>query len=289
MNELSLKAHGKINLGLDVLGRREDGYHLVRMIMQTVSVHDRVKLQKKDTNDITMSCDDAALPTGDDNLCIKAAKLLFDAYHLSGGLDISLEKRIPVAAGMAGGSTDAAAVLKGINTLYDLGLSVEQLQKHGLTLGADIPYCIMGGTALSEGIGEVLSPLSPMPQTPLLIAKPKIGVSTGAIYKALDSLESYEHPDIDGLIAAISAGDLELLCQKMGNVLAYVTEPMVPEIEKIRKIMMENGATGAMMTGSGPTVFGLFESETVMHACADVLSKTGLCETVIPGYTKETS
>ena len=282
-NQLTLFAHGKINLGLDVLGRRNDGYHMVRMIMQTVSLADEVTLTKTDAPGITMTCDTASLPTNQDNLCMRAAYLLFDRYSLTGGLHINLKKRIFVAAGMAGGSTDAAAVFMGINRLYDLGLDQKTLQDYGVTLGADIPYCMLGNTALSEGIGEVLTPITPMHPYPVLIAKPPVGVSTKVIYEALDALSDYPHPDIDGLMEAIAADDLTKICKTMGNVLAEVTEPMVPEIKTIRSLMTENGAKGAMMTGSGPTVFGLFASEEQRDICKDVLERSGLCQGVYGG------
>ena len=278
MSEVTKLAYGKINLGLDVLGKREDGYHLVRMIMQTVEVHDTVVVETNTTGEITMTCDNDTLPVDENNLCIRAAKLLKDEFNFDGGVNISLTKRIPVAAGMAGGSADAAAVLKAINQLFDLGLSKKDLMKRGLLLGADIPYCIMGGTALAEGIGEELTRLSPMPDAQVLIAKPPVDVSTGQVYKALDSLKSYEHPNIDALIHAIEYEDVFGIALKMGNVLGDVTMPMVPEIQKLIEIMEENGAIRAMMTGSGPTVFGIFDDADEMEVCRKKLEELNLCE-----------
>lgn len=275
---MELKAFGKINLALDVIGRREDGYHLVRMIMQTVEVHDDVFIEKTSDGKVTMTTNDSSLPVDDENLCIKAAKLLKEEFGFSEGVSIHLDKYIPVAAGMAGGSTDAAAVLKGVNELFALGLSNKDLMERGLKLGADIPYCIMGGTALSEGIGEELTEISPMPKVPILIAKPPVNVSTGKVYGALDAKTDYEHPDIDGMIRAIEAKDVKTICEKMGNVLADVTMPMVPEVGRIRDIMLESDAVGAMMTGSGPTVFGIFDSDEKMEACRARLEELNICE-----------
>lgn len=278
MKDITRQAHGKINLGLDVLGKREDGYHIVKMVMQTVDLHDTLEFKENSTGEITMTCDNDSLPVDENNLCIRAAKLLKDEFKFEGGVDIHLKKRIPIAAGMAGGSTDAAAVLKAVNEIFELGLTKRELMAHGAKLGADIPYCIMGGTALAEGIGEELTRLSPMPNTPILIAKPPVNVSTGMVYGALDSLESYEHPDIDALIHAIEYEDILGIAPKMGNVLADVTMPMVPEIEKIVSFMESHGAIRAMMTGSGPTVFGVFDDKDEMENCRKELEALNICE-----------
>jgi 4-diphosphocytidyl-2-C-methyl-D-erythritol kinase len=217
------------------------------------------------------------LPVNDDNLCIKAAKLLIEEFNIKEGVHISLEKHIPVAAGMAGGSTDAASVLFGVNKLFDLKLSKQDLMDRGVKIGADVPYCIMRGTALAEGIGEVLSPLPPMVKCPVLIAKPGISVSTKQVYQSLDAcFDKVEHPDIDGLITDITNKDLKGICSKMGNVLEDVTIPLHPVIADIKANMMENGAVGAMMSGSGPTVFGFFEDNKTARAAKDALTKTGM-------------
>ena len=278
MKEITRQAYGKINLGLDVLGKREDGYHTVRMIMQTVELHDTLTFKENSTGEITMTCDNETLPVDENNLCIRAAKLLKDEFGFEGGVDIHLKKRIPIAAGMAGGSTDAATVLKAVNEIFELGLSKKELMKRGVTLGADIPYCIMGGTALAEGIGEKLTRLSPMPSVPVLIAKPPVNVSTGKVYGALDSLETYDHPNIDALIHSIEYEDILGIAPKMGNVLADVTMPMVPEIAEIVDFMESHGAVRAMMTGSGPTVFGIFEDNDEMEKCRKALEELGVCE-----------
>ncbi len=277
MDKIDIKALAKINIGLDVTGIRDDGYHEVRMIMQTVNLFDKLAISKTSDGSISMSSNLHFLPVNDDNLCIKAAKLLIEEFNIKQGVNIQLEKHIPVAAGMAGGSTDAAAVLFGLNRLFGLGLSRKQLMSRGVMIGADVPYCVMRGTALAEGIGEVLSPLPPMVKCPVLIAKPGISVSTKQVYEALDSkFDSVSHPDIDQLINDIKAKDLHSICSHMGNVLEEVTIPMHPVISDIKKNMMDNGAVGAMMSGSGPTVFGFFEDNKTARAAKEALTATGM-------------
>ena len=260
IKHLSLKAYGKINLGLDVLRRREDGYHDVRMIMQTVGIFDRVDLIWKEEPGIQVETNLYYLPTNENNLVYKAAKLLMDEFQVQEGLLIRLRKFIPVAAGMAGGSSDAAAVLFGVNKMFRLGLTTEELMERGVKIGADVPYCILRGTALSEGIGEVLTSLSPVPQCQVLVAKPGINVSTKFVYENLhaNDLRPEQHPDIDGMIRAIKAQDLQGIADKLGNVLETVTVKEYPVIQEIKDKMLEFGAIGSLMSGSGPTVFGLF-------------------------------
>ena len=260
IKHLSLKAYGKINLGLDVLRRREDGYHDVRMIMQTVGIFDRVDLIRKEEPGIQVETNLYYLPTNENNLVYKAAKLLMDEFQVQEGLLIRLRKFIPVAAGMAGGSSDAAAVLFGVNKMFRLGLTTEELMERGVKIGADVPYCILRGTALSEGIGEVLTSLSPVPQCQVLVAKPGINVSTKFVYENLhaNDLRPEQHPDIDGMIRAIKAQDLQGIADKLGNVLETVTVKEYPVIQEIKDKMLEFGAIGSLMSGSGPTVFGLF-------------------------------
>ena len=262
MDKIQLKALAKINLGLDVLRRREDGYHEVKMIMQTIGLHDDLEIRKTKTPGIQVKTNLYYLPTNENNLVYKAAKLLMDEFQIQDGVSIQLKKRIPVAAGMAGGSSDGAAVLWGINQMYGLGLSMQALMERGVRLGADVPYCIMRGTALSEGIGEILTPLPPMPQCQILIAKPPISVSTKFVYENLhaNDLKPEQHPDVDSMIEAMRQKDLGLLCSRMGNVLETVTIPAYPVINEIKRTMMDNGAIGSMMSGSGPTVFGIFDS-----------------------------
>lgn len=266
MNQVELKALAKINLGLDVLGRRENGYHDVRMIMQSIYLYDTVKMTKQKEPGIRVETNLSYLPTGENNIAYKAAKLLIDEFSINEGIRIRLDKHIPVAAGLAGGSSNAAAVLFGMNRLFGLHLSVEQLKERGVKLGADVPYCIMRGTVLAEGIGEKLSVLPPMPKCTVLIAKPPVSVSTKTVYEALDSKEITEHPDIDGIIDGLKTGDLKKIGSCMGNVLEDVTIPMHPVINEIKKEMNAAGALGAMMSGSGPTVFGLFESRASAKA-----------------------
>ena len=260
IKHLSLKAYGKINLGLDVLRRREDGYHDVRMIMQTVGIFDRVDLVRKEEPGIEVETNLYYLPTNENNLVYKAAKLLMDEFQVQEGLLVRLRKFIPVAAGMAGGSSDAAAVLFGVNKMFRLGLTTEELMQRGVKIGADVPYCILRGTALSEGIGEVLTSLPPVPQCQVLVAKPGINVSTKFVYENLhaNDLRPEQHPDIDGMIRAIKAQDLQGIADKLGNVLETVTVKEYPVIQEIKDKMVEFGAIGSLMSGSGPTVFGLF-------------------------------
>ena len=262
MDKIQLKALAKINLVLDVLRRREDGYHEVKMIMQTIGLHDDLEIRKTKTPGIQVKTNLYYLPTNENNLVYKAAKLLMDEFQIQDGVSIQLKKRIPVAAGMAGGSSDGAALPWGINQMYGLGLSMQALMERGVRLGADVPYCIQRGTALAEGIGEKLSVLPPMPKCTILIAKPGISVSTKFVYENLhaNDLKPEQHPDVDSMIEAMRQKDLGLLCSRMGNVLETVTIPAYPVINEIKRTMMDNGAIGSMMSGSGPTVFGIFDS-----------------------------
>lgn len=260
-NDISLKALAKINLGLDVVRRREDGYHEVRMIMQTIHLYDRLDIKMTKEPGIQIQTNLSFLPVNENNLIYKAAKLLMDEFSITDGVSVKLDKRIPVAAGMAGGSTDAAAMLIGVNRLFSLGLTKRELMERGVQIGADVPYCIMRGTALAEGIGEALSPLPPMVKCPVLIAKPSISVSTKFVYQNLKLDDTTIHPDIDRLIDDIKAKNLHDIAAHMGNVLETVTIPNYPVIDEIKKHMLSNGAVGAMMSGSGPTVFGLFDDE----------------------------
>lgn len=261
MRVIRLKAYAKINLGLDVLKKREDGYHEVKMVMQTIDMFDRLELRKIRKQGIFVQTNLKYLPVNQDNLVYKAARIFMDEYKLTGGIEITLKKYIPVAAGMAGGSSDAAAVLYGMNKLYETGLSSETLMKLGVKIGADVPFCIMRGTALAEGIGEKLTKLPDSPNCHVLIAKPPLSVSTKWVYSNLKAAEIKEHPDIDKLIEALSAGDLGTMAQYMGNVLETVTEAEYPQISKLKEIMTEKGALCSLMSGSGPTVFGLFEDK----------------------------
>ena len=280
MDRLELKALGKINLGLDVLGRRENGYHDVRTVMQTVYLYDRIIMKKSKTPGIRLETNLYYLPVNENNLAYQAAQMLMDEFHIEEGVSIQLDKHIPVAAGMAGGSSNAAAVLFGMNRMFSLGLSQKELMERGVKLGADVPYCIMRGTVLAEGIGEILTPLSPMPKCYVLIAKPAISVSTKMVYEKLDSHEIEDHPDIDGILAGLKAGDLKKVAGSMGNVLERVTVDAYPVIDQIKKMMIKEGALNAMMSGSGPTVFGIFEEKATARKAADAIRDARLTKQV---------
>ncbi|MCI9231102.1 MAG: 4-(cytidine 5'-diphospho)-2-C-methyl-D-erythritol kinase [Lachnospiraceae bacterium] len=256
MDGYRIKAYAKINLGLDVVRRLPNGYHEVRMVMQNVGLWDELTLERAEGG-ITITTDADSLPTGEDNLIHKAARLMLDKYGCP-GLRVHLRKTIPIAAGMAGGSTDAAAAMKGISHLYGLGLSPAQLMEDGVAIGADVPYCILGGTALAEGIGEKLTPLPPLPFCHILIAKPAVSVSTKYVYQHLDASGIEMHPDIDGMVQAVRDGSLRGVLERMGNVLETVTVPAHPVIADIKARMRELGAADSLMSGSGPTVFGIF-------------------------------
>ena len=275
---IQINAYAKINLGLDVLRRREDGYHELRMGMQTVSLCDTLTLTKKEDAGIVLRCDRAGLPTDRRNLAVRAAEALFTeaerrGVRPMGGVEIWLSKRIPAAAGLAGGSADAAAMLRGLNTLYGLGFSEEALQAVGLPLGADIPYCVTGGTALAEGIGERLTPLPALPACCIVVAKPSFDLSAAYIYANLriDSVGAAGHPDMDGVISALRRRDLRALGQVMGNILELPAKKEHPEIERLKKSLREAGAEAASMSGSGSAVFGLFENEEQAKRCAEQL------------------
>lgn len=276
MDKMNLKALGKINLGLDVLGRRENGYHDVRMVMQTVYLYDQICMEKKKESGIEIKTNLYYLPVNENNLAYKAARLLMDEFGIEEGIKVGLEKHIPVAAGMAGGSSDAAAVLFGINRMFGLGLSTEELMERGVSIGADVPYCVMRGTVLAEGIGERLTPLPALPRCAVLLAKPPVAVSTKLVYEKLDSREILKHPNIDGLIEGLKNGSLCEVAAHMGNVLEDVTASEYPVIERIKNAMKEEGALNAMMSGSGPTVFGLFDDKRKAKQVMQKIKKRGL-------------
>lgn len=262
MDSYQMKAYAKINLALDVVGRRENGYHNVRMIMQTIGIYDEIRFSKCKEG-IHLMIEGGNVPADEDNLVYKAAKIMTDAYHIPSGIDIYLKKTIPAAAGMAGGSSDAAATFKGINRLFDLDASLEDLMHLGVRVGADVPYCILGGTALAEGIGEKLTSLNPAPECFVMVAKPDIAVSTKDVYEQFDAAQVDEHPDVDGMVEAIWEESLQGVLDRMGNVLESVTARQYPVIDKLKERMKELGALNSMMSGSGPTVFGIFVNERV--------------------------
>ena len=277
---MRLRAFAKINLGVDILRKREDGYHEVRMIMQTIQMYDVLEMKKVKKPGISLSVNYPYIPSDERNLVYKAAKLLMDEFQVIEGVDIRLEKFIPVAAGMAGGSSDAAAAMVGINHLFKLGLSEKDLMDRAVNIGADVPYCIMRGTALAEGIGEKLTRIAQVPDCYVLIGKPGIGVSTKTAYESLQLDKIQSHPDIDGMIRDIENGNLLAMTDKMGNVFESGIIGKYPVIGEIKDLMEANGALKAMMSGSGPTVFGIFDDREKMEAAAAVLRQSNLAKTV---------
>lgn len=280
MEKTTQKAYAKINIGLDVLRRRADGYHEVKMIMQTVDIYDELVLEKRKQPGIELRTDNSELPLDGDNLICKAAKLLFQEKDIQEGVEITLTKKIPIAAGMAGGSADAAAALRGLNELFGMGYSIPELQALGVKLGADIPYCIVGGTMLSEGIGEILTPLPAPPEAYLVIAKPDINVSTAFVYGNLHADRLTWHPDIDGMTAALRRQDLGGITDRLGNVLETVTVREYPVIERIKELLREQGAENALMSGSGPTVFGIFREEETARQAAEAVERGQLAKQI---------
>lgn len=272
MEQITRKAYAKINIGLDVLKRREDGYHEVRMIMQTVDICDDLTFERTAQSGIVIRTDREDLPVDGNNLIYKAADLLFREKGITEGVKITLTKRIPIAAGMAGGSSDAAATMRGLNELFGMGYSVKELQELGVKLGADIPYCLVGGTMLSEGIGEILTPLPAPPDCFLVVAKPDIDVSTGFVYGNLHADRLTYHPDIDGMIEALRTGSLSGVTERLGNVLETVTVKEYPVIEEIKELLRSMGAENALMSGSGPTVFGIFNKRETAEPAARTIA-----------------
>ncbi|MBQ9199797.1 MAG: 4-(cytidine 5'-diphospho)-2-C-methyl-D-erythritol kinase [Lachnospiraceae bacterium] len=260
MIKLEKKAYAKVNLALDVLGKREDGYHEVKMIMQNISLCDELifTVEKSDKLNISLTSNKDNIPLDENNLVHKAVASMCERYDIHEDICVHIEKNIPVEAGMAGGSTDCATAIHAMNELFSLKLSLEEMMKIGVKLGADVPYCIMAHTALSEGIGEKLAPVTPLRDCFVLVAKPKVSVSTGMVYKSLRCDELKSHPDVDGMIEALAKNDLEGVSSRLENVLETVTIGLYPIIEKIKDIMKERGALNAVMSGSGPTVFGIY-------------------------------
>ena len=277
---MRLRALAKINLGLDILGKRPDGYHDVRMIMQTIQMYDVLDIRKKEEPGISLSVNVPYVPADERNLVYKAAQLLMDEVRIQEGVAIRLEKFIPIAAGMAGGSSDAAAAFVGLNRLFRLNLTEKELMERAVKIGADVPYCIMRGTALAEGIGEKLTRMEPLPPCYVLVGKPGVNVSTKMAYENLNLSEIASHPDIDGMIEDIRRKDLYSMAAKMSNVFEPGIVRQYPVIRQIRELMEENGAVRAMMSGSGPTVFGIFDSKDQMERAAAVLRESRLARTV---------
>ncbi len=266
------KSYAKINLTLDVLGKLENGYHEVEMIMQSLNLFDIVVCDKQDFG-ITISCDNDTLSEDESNIAYKAARLFFEHTEISGGVSIRINKNIPVAAGLAGGSGNAAAVLCALNLLYDTFLSDEELSRLALKLGADVPYCISGGTQFACGIGEKLTPLKAVDTMPVLLVKPSVSILTKDIYEKIDSAESPMHPNTQTALSAINSGDKDLLCRSISNIMEPVTAEICPLISEIKEKMLTLGASGAAMSGSGPTVFGIFHDNATAKKACDVFSK----------------
>lgn len=261
MNEITLRSRAKINLSLDVLGKRADGYHQVEMIMQQIDLYDTIRIRERNDQQIKILSSCEYIPLNSSNSAYKACDKLRRLFQIPRGVDIYIDKQIPVAAGLAGGSSNAAAVLLGLNTLWELGLSREKLMDIGLTIGADVPFCILGGTALAEGIGEKLTPIEgAIKNIWVVLAKPPVSVSTSEVYGQLDLSRMNSRPDTHGLIDAIRGGNIYSLANNMCNVLESVTERKHPIITEIKKKMIEYNALGAMMSGSGPTVFGIYKN-----------------------------
>ena len=268
---MKLKANAKINLSLDVLGRRPNGYHDVKMIMQSIDLADYLTIEENSDSTIIIKCDNNEIVCDDSNLIYKSAKKIFEKAGYCGGVVITLEKNIPIAAGMAGGSTDAAATLVGLNEFFDFGFSTAELKNIGVTLGADIPFCIEGGTCLSEGIGEILTNIDSKPDYYLVIAKPDIGVSTKFVYENLILDSNTRHPDVDNMLNAVLINDVNLMADLLGNILETVTLKHYPIINDIKNVLIDEGAKGALMSGSGPTVFGIFDSFDAAKCALDAL------------------
>ena len=278
MEKIELKAYGKINLGLDVIRKRPDGYHDLDMIMQMVDVYDDIVITKNKTGKIEVKTDTAVLSNGKDNLAYMAAKMLMDEFKIKDGVNIYINKRIPIAGGMAGGSSDCATTLMGINQLFELGLSKEELMERGVKLGADVPYCVLGGTAIARGIGEVLTPLPAPADCHVIIAKPTVSVSTAYVYGHIKPLEITKRPDIEAMAQSIKDGDLKKMASLIYNVMEDVTVGEYPIISEIKQVMLDNGALNSIMSGSGPTVFGLFDDKEKAQQCVKTLEEKGLTQ-----------
>ena len=277
---MRLRAMAKVNLGLDAVRKREDGYHDVRMVMQTIRMYDLLEITPRKSKGISLTTNLPYVPTDERNLVYKAAKLLMDEFQVDSGVRIQLQKFIPVAAGMAGGSSDAAAALVGINQIFHLGLTQRELMERGVSVGADVPYCILRGTALAEGIGEKLTSLPPLPFCYILIGKPGLSISTKTAYENLNLDHISSHPDIDGMVEAIQNHDLDGVLERMENVFEPGIVQQYPVIGQIRRVMEENGAEKAMMSGSGPTVFGIFKDRKKMKQAYEKLRNSQLARNV---------
>jgi len=269
---MKIKAYAKINIALDVVGKRKDGYHLLRMIMQAIDLYDTIEIEKIDSG-INLKCNKHYVPTDERNLAYKAAKLFKETYSIDEGVDITLDKNIPVSAGLAGGSTDAAGVLKLMNKIFDVNADDDELKALGLKLGADVPYCISGGTALCEGIGEQITQLKQFNDKILILIKPPFGVSTKEVYKNFDLSRVIFHPKIEELIEKMESDDIYFVANNMKNLLENVTLKKHRVISNIKEEVKLNGSIGTMMSGSGPTVFAFFDDMLKAQMCYDNMKK----------------
>ncbi|MBY7026751.1 MULTISPECIES: 4-(cytidine 5'-diphospho)-2-C-methyl-D-erythritol kinase [Clostridium] len=269
---MDIKAYAKINISLDVIGKRDDGYHLLKMIMQNIDLYDIVQVEKI-SNGIKLKCNKPYVPTDERNLAYKAAKLFKETYNIKSGIYINIEKNIPVSAGLAGGSTDAAAVLKIMNKMFNINVTQSELMNLGLKLGADVPYCICGGTALCEGIGEKVTKLKPFRDKILVVVKPPFGVSTKEVYKAFDLSKVIFHPKTNELISNIEKNNIEFISNNMKNLLENVTLGRYKIISTIKEEINICGALGSMMSGSGPTVFGFFDDMLKAQKCYEKMKE----------------
>ncbi|AOR22580.1 4-(cytidine 5'-diphospho)-2-C-methyl-D-erythritol kinase [Clostridium taeniosporum] len=269
---MNIKAYAKINISLDVIGKREDGYHLLKMIMQSIDLYDIVQVEKIPSG-ISLKCNKSYVPTDERNIAYKAAELFKETYNIESGIYINIEKNIPVSAGLAGGSTDAAAVLKVMNKIFNINASQQELMNLGLKLGADVPYCICGGTALCEGIGEKVTKLKPFRNKILVVVKPPFGVSTKDVYKAFDLSKVIFHPKTDDLILNIKKNNLDFIANNMKNLLENITLGRYKVISAIKEEINVCGALGSMMSGSGPTVFGFFDDMLKAQRCYEKMKE----------------
>lgn len=274
MREITEKAYAKLNLSLDVTGRRADGYHDLAMLMQTVSLCDELRLRFRDDGQVRANSNLRYIPGDERNLAVRAALRYLEAAGESGqGLQIDLRKEIPVGAGMGGGSADAAAVLRGLNRLYGDRLDRRELETLAQQIGSDVAFCVAGGTALAEGRGEILTELAPMPDCWFVICKPNFSISTPELYKKLDTAPVRIHPDTEGLLAAVAAGDLKALCRRMYNVFEEIGDRRLQTVREIKGRLLDQRALGAMMTGTGSAVFGVFEEEARARAACEALRR----------------
>lgn len=269
---MRIKAYAKVNISLDIVGKREDGYHLLEMIMQSIDLYDEIVIEKQ-KKEITIKCNKPYVPTDERNLAYKAAKLFIEKYNIDSGVIINIKKNIPVCAGLAGGSTDGAAVLKVMNSLFNINASDDELMELGLKLGADVPYCIKGGTALCKGIGEEVTELKSFKDKIIVLVKPPFGVSTSGVYQDFNLEKARSHPDTNIIIEAINNDDLRMVCNNMKNLLENVTLRKHKMLINIKDEMRYNGAVGTMMSGSGPTIFAFFDDMLKAQRCFEKMKE----------------